>query len=342
MAVSSTDDNEGQGSVEGQVENLTDTGEAESTTATEGVESKAKSSLDIVRAESAKSSGQSPSQERSGDQSQQKAADGADAKGEGDEGADEADPTDEELNQLHSKTRRRMKQLLRQKHEANETIESMRPLAERAQRIEEFVTKAGLSGDEVNSGFEIMRQLKTAPDKAYEMLKPIMISLEEHLGVRLPEDLREQVKQGYITIEAARETAMLRGRASRTETQLKERDVQGQRQEHTRFVEDAATSVTTWENNWSTKDPDYKLKQPQVQEHIELALLKAQRSGQQLNKTAILKICDDARTSVNAMFARLRPRQTNEIRPVNGAGTSASAAPAAKTSLEAARRAVGM
>lgn len=339
---SSPDEIDGQGTDEGQVENLTETGTAESTTATEGAETKAKTSLDIVRAESAKSSGQSPSQDSSGEKGQPKTADGADAKGEGDEDADQPDPTDEELNQLHSKTRRRMKQLLRQKHEANETINELRPLAERAQRIEQFVTGAGLTGDEVNSGFEIMRLLKQAPEKAYEQLRPIMVALEESLGVRLPEDLREQVKGGYITIEAAQETARLRGVNARTQAQLKERDTQGQQQQHARFVEDAASGVSTWENNWSTKDPDYKLKQPQVQERIELALLKAQRSGQQFSKAGIIKMCEDALTSVNQTFARLRPRQTTEIRPVNGAGTSASKQPAPTSSLEAARRAVGM
>lgn len=247
-----------------------------------------------------------------------------------------------DLSRYHSKTREQIQRLLAQRKQAQARVMELEPKAEQFDRILGFVEQAGLSIDEVNTGFEIMRLIKHEPGKALAALLPYVQSLQRLTGDLLPDDLREQVEMGRIDETVARELAQHRSRAVLAREQAQRAAEIAER----RRVEEAAaaqrrvaSAVSEWDAAWSRADPDYKAKLPRVQEKIELALLKMRSEGRELrDPREAVALADRARAEVNAEFARFKP-QPKEVRPVVGGG-AASGTPVPQTALEAARAAL--
>ena len=293
--------------------------------------------LDAVKAAVGQTAGeQSPSSE--GAEKDSDSTD-PDAESAGEDDSDEF--TDEETARLHSKTRRRVKKLVASNHALREEVESLRPSAEKMQRVDAFVQQSGLSYDEVNDGFSIMRLMKTDPAKAYEALVPFMQSLEEVLGKRLPADLHQQVAQGYTTRDIAAELARQRHAAVQSRQQVQATQQQVAQRDHRSMVENLTGAITQFESDWKKSDPDYATKQPRVTEKFELAMLKAIQSGNppRTPKDAIA-LAEKCRDEVNQEIRRLVPSRPKELRPVTG-GASAAAAPAPQNTLDVIRMAVG-
>lgn len=265
--------------------------------------------------------------------------------------AEDGDFTEEELAQLAKlkpKTAKRINDLLdlKRQHLAQieahgAEIETLKPKIQQFDSMVRFVEGAGLSVDEVNRGFDTMRNLKQDPLRAYEQLKPIFLQLQQMAGEILPEDLHNAVATGQLTEAHARELALARTqtalsnqRAQRFERQTQERQqtdaFEAQRQA-------AASRVTEWEKA-QAKDPDWKLKQRRVTELIELELHRKQRQNPHYfpSPEDAVSMADKALKDVNAEMKRFapKPKPVNSVHDV--ASTRNAAAP--KTLLEAAKQ----
>lgn len=269
------------------------------------------------------------------------------AKKEGtEEGTDPDDLTEEELNRLRPKTRKRIDNLLRDRVDRDRKIEELSPKAEQFEKIAGFVESAGLSKDEVNDGFGVMADLKNAPLRAYERLKPIMAQLAIMAGEGpLPQDLQQEVAYGRITEAHARELVKARSQNTQTSGELgrqRERDrVQREQDDHRKSVDEVSTAVSDWERSKEKADPSWKLKQPRVMEIVELEIARRQRTNPNYfpTKKEALEFSDAALKKVETEFKSLAPKP-REIRPVTpGAGSTRSSA-APSSMLEAARQAL--
>ena len=234
--------------------------------------------FDAALKKDSKAGGSSTSQRSVGEGSvSDPAADGKTPEGEkpkDGEGEDSAEATDDELK---PRTKRRIERLLREKKEAVEAaVAQLKPQAEAFVKVQQFCHDAGLTKDEVNNGFEIMRLMKHDPLKALEALKPYYDSLLQVTGSILPEDLQQKVNQGLIDEETAREAARLRAVANIREQQLTRVEQSSTAKQQTDLVESVAGAVSQWERNWEQSDPDYKTLQPYVMGDIELALRRGQ------------------------------------------------------------------
>lgn len=266
------------------------------------------------------------------------------AKKEGaEDGTDPDDLTEEELSRLRPKTRKRIDNLLRDRGDRDRQIAELQPKAEQFEKIAGFVESAGLSKDEVNDGFGVMADLKNAPLKAYERLKPIMAQLAVMAGEGpLPQDLQQEVAYGRITEAHARELVKARSSNTLTSEQLQrkqdqERD-QRQRDDHVATVNEVSGAVTEWERSKEKTDPSWKLKQPRVMELVELEIARRQRTNPSYfpTKKEALEFSNAALTKVETEFKRLAPKP-REIKPITpGAGSTRSTA-APTTMLEAAK-----
>lgn len=266
------------------------------------------------------------------------------AKKEG-EGEDKpGDLTEEELARLKPKTRERIETLTKDVKQRDGTIADLTPKAEKFEQIQRFVDDAGLSKDDVNQGFDVMRNLKTDPFKAYEQLRPIMDQLESIVGVRLPDDLHQEVAQGRITEGHARELSRARGQAAVTGQQLQRTtqrvETDRQMQAIEAQVNDVASAVTEWEKTTGSKDPDWKLKQSRITELVELEVMRRQAREPRYfpSKEEAIEMSKTALTRVDAELKALRPaRRAVATTPGPDTGSTRTTAAVPKNMLEAAK-----
>jgi hypothetical protein len=247
--------------------------------------------------------------------------------------------TTEELSRYHSRTRRRIQQLLDRNKATATELGQLKPLAEQASRINQFVQASGLDFSEVNSGFELMALMKTDPFAAREKLAPIWSALNKVCGVELPADLQQKVDQGFVDEATARDLAQSKARAhlaqnAQTRT-VQTIHKQREQAEHRQFSTSVQSTIKTFEDNWRKSDPDFAVKQSRVTEKVELALSRMASKGETLKSPAdAVKIIEDARKAVEV---ELKPfiQKREAINPLPGGGVTANGSPKAKSMAEA-------
>lgn len=264
------------------------------------------------------------------------------AEKDGEKSGDEADDlTEEELARLRPKTRKRIENLVQDVKERDTKIADLEPKAQRFEQLVRFVDDAGLSPDEVNRGFDVMRDLKNDPLKAYGVLRPIMDQLELLVGQKLPDDLQVAVNQGQITEPHARELARARSTSAVREQQLQRRDQQDQHRQARQAFEDQQTQVSTavakWESSKAGSDPDWKQKQARVMELVELETLRRTQQNPRFVWTPdeAVKFADVTLKRVNEELQKLAPKP-KAVNPVTDVASGRSISKP-KTALEAAK-----
>lgn len=255
------------------------------------------------------------------------------------EESDSDELTDEELSKLKPKTKRRIDTLLADRAQRDQEIGALKPKAEQFDKLVDWVKEADLSQDDVNSLFDIGKNLKSDPRKAYEQIKPVFENLQRMFGDVLPDDLAEKVRIGQLAEADARALAVARTnaavaerKASRVSQQDSERRQAEANAQHINAVQSA---VSGWESTKAKSDPDWKTKQDLVKREIKLAI---HEQGYPKTPADAVRIAEEALAEVNKTFTRLAPRKT-EVRPVTDvASTRAQAKPSSL--LEAARQAL--
>ena len=306
-----------------------------------------KSMFDAVKAimdKDAQSSGAETQESESSDADDTSAEGGAagvtgdKAQPKDDADAELGEVTDEELRGYKPKTRRRVEQLLASQRTLQEKVDRYEPVVASHQKLTTFIRDAGLTSEDVNAGFEIMRLMKTDPAKAWTTLQPIMGQLARITGNVLPNDLRQQVAEGRLDEAAATEMARLRANTTLSQ-QAADRDAEKRRRdtadrEHQDTVTAIATAVSEWETKWSGSDPDYSLKRQRVQEKIELAFSRP-GSRPKTPKEAV-DLAERCRKEADTEIRRLRPAKAavDDNTSASG-GAAAQSKPQPKTLLEA-------
>lgn len=257
----------------------------------------------------------------------------------GDEVEVSGELTAEETARLRAKTRKRFEELLKDRSDRDRTIEEISPKAERFDRIAKFFNDANISGDEVNQLFDVGKNLKNNPRKAYEQLTPIFRQLQTMFGDILPEELQQQVARGQMTAERARELAVARtdaGLANQEATRLREQAQRGEVERQSQaFINDVKTKVTEWESSKEKSDPDWKQKAPFVMQAVQAELLKPGRTKLPTAAEAI-EIATQALAQVENNLKSFAPRK-REIRPITDVTSKPSTAKPS-SALEAAHQ----
>ena len=298
--------------------------------------------LEAVLATSAEGEEAPPDSEASGQETEKEGEPKPAGGGKPKEGEDDLtdEVTDEELNSYKPKTQRRMRQLLDQRDEARQAIETLKPAAERMQQITEYVEKAGLDSQEVNSGFEIMRLMKQDPVKALEALTPYWQALNQAVGNVLPDELQNEVQEGRISEERARELSQTRSRealARKASEEAAQRAAEIQTRQTVEATAHAAQSaVSEWERKWSSNDPDYQAKQARVMEKIELTLARRTREGKAMpTAQEAVQLSQAALDAVNAELKPFLGKRQAIDPPVSAGGAATDAHPVPQNTMDA-------
>jgi hypothetical protein len=253
-----------------------------------------------------------------------------------DEPETETDEEDEESPQDASpKIRKKINKLLKQRREARAEIASLRPAADVGTHIQNFSTENNLTGDDVAKLLQLGASLRAGDYKGfYEAIAPYVRTAQEALGIVLPTDLAQAVKQGQMTEKVARDYAQQRISGRRTEYQLRDMEAENQRQAVQAVSSDVKRAVSSFESRLAASDPDYKVKAPIVR-RVAQALL-AERGNKINSVEEALALSQEAYNEVskNMRASQPAPRATHPY--PNGASQTPSARAAPKTLMEAA------
>jgi hypothetical protein len=161
---------------------------------------------------------------------------------------------------------------------ATRELDTLRTPAQQYGLIEQYMSENQLSPAEVTTGFKIMALMKADPAAAREALLDQLQMLNQFLGHALPADLQQQVDEGYVTEDVARELAYRRNNDVRVQQQQHQQTVQQQEQQAQQQFQavrgQMAQAVASWETQIRQGDPDYAAKEPFVVR--ELQALQAQ------------------------------------------------------------------
>jgi hypothetical protein len=253
----------------------------------------------------------------------------------------DSDPTEEELSQYKPKTRKRIEALLETKRDLTTKLEQQTPQVEAFNQVVGFMREADLNAEEVNLLFEAGKALKQDPFKALEIIQPIFEQLQQITGGILPADLQEDVRQGVISEDRARELAALRGVTAVKDTALQrttqQAEQQNAQQRHTALVGEVRTAISSWEQKASKADPDFAKKQGRIMKEIELSVLK---NGFPKDSAAAVQVAVQAHRTVSDELRALAPKKP-AVTPITGHPASAASRPEPKSTLDAINAAWG-
>lgn len=218
----------------------------------------------------------------------------------------ETDPTEAELRKLRPETRRRFERLLGQRDEARTALEQARPDLDQHRQLQGYLREHQLAPDDVNMLLGVGASLRKGEYQAFlNGVMPYVQAAQEALGLRFSPDLQQQVDDGLITEDTAREVTRTRFRANQAESRLAEETNTRTQETQGRAIEAVRVAVATWEDGIRKTDPDYALKAVAVQRFSQAYM---QERGVPRNPADAVKLVQDAYADATAQFARVRPQ----------------------------------
>jgi hypothetical protein len=191
--------------------------------------------------------------------------------------------------------------------------------------------KGGLTNDDYRACIEVGLAVTNDPERAKQLLMPIMESLFVLTGEVLSPELTAEVEAGRITEEAAREIS--RHRAGRVITTHKQTEAEKRAQQEAedraksavaKQADSVATGISNWENQWKSRDPDYAIKSSLWRDKMDAYIARVQTKQEPApsDAKAIVAVAEKFKKDVESTLLRLRPSK----KPINptphGVGTS--------------------
>jgi hypothetical protein len=274
------------------------------------------------------------------DESDKAAADASkDGKAKDEEGESD-EPSEDEIKAWKPKTRQRFEKLQAKYRDASERLEKAEVDAGHYRNFVDFLDTNGIDQDEANKLFAVGAMLKNDPFGALAAITPYYNDLLEITGQILPPDLKQQVEAGYLTQAHALEIS--RGRA-RVQVQpaiqqdQQERQQQRVSRQQGQTVAQMQSAIGSWEQKWSTSDPDYSVKKDRVLDRLELMLARAQREGKlPQNAEQAISLAEKARKDVEAELRQFKVKKP--VSMVDGGGANSSHLPEPKDTKDVIRR----
>tara|TARA_R110002074_G_scaffold126286_3_gene264231 strand:- start:826 stop:1776 length:951 start_codon:yes stop_codon:yes gene_type:complete len=180
--------------------------------------------------------------------------------------------------------------------------------AEKFDVMQNYLADNQLSGDEAAKGLEIMALMRSDPMAALNALKPYVQNLSQAAGIVLPQDIQTRVDDGYLDEDAGRELAVARAGQQRANAQV-DQYAQAQQNEATQqHVNSMAQTVTAWEQKTRQSDPDFELKQEEIDDRIRVLVSERGRPNTPQDAISMAKEAYGAvNTRFQTRFADRRP-----------------------------------
>ena len=249
----------------------------------------------------------------------------------------QADPNETELSTYKPDTRRRIEQLLAQRNEARQTSERFKGDAEAFAQFRSYQQAHQLENDDVNLLLATGAALRRGDFKAFlDGVMPYVDVAQQALGISLPADLHQQVENGQIPVETAREISINRIQNARLQTESNSyrdgMELQNQQVLANRIYD----SVAAWETQTKARDPDWALKKDIVERFSQSIVMS---EGRPTSPQQAVAMAQKAYEEANRVVERMRPQpvptrqQPSGVHQTTGNG---AAAPEPRNLMEAA------
>jgi len=208
--------------------------------------------------------------------------------------------------------------------------------AEQYGKITGFLDINNVSADEAAQGLQIMALMKGDPVEALAALKPYVQQLSEAAGYVMPDDIQNKVNDGFLDEDAGRELAKTRADVQRERQMRTDLEQRNEQQQFAANTTTMAGAVTDWETKTRQSDPDYELKQAEIDDRVRV--LVSQR-GRPNTPDMALSMAKEAYDGVNERYAG---RFTNKrgIKPASGGKISGTPTPEPASLMEAVQQAL--
>ena len=256
----------------------------------------------------------------------------------------------------------RWKEVTTAKKALEAEVEGMKPKAERWDALDARFRETGMAPEDVDRLFDggaMLKRVGVLPQEVDVLMKvgaalklgdreivkqlagPVFESLGLTLAEVLPQDIRDQIESGAITEEAGRRMADLQlearlqsARRERTEQTLTQKQREDQAQQFQGRIDSAAMA---WERKTKATDADWSRKEPFIVEAIKAQV--ARRAPQ--SEAEVEAICQAAYDQVTRIMRTSAPVTRPAVSPARGNGSSTDNRPVPRSSLEAAKMALG-
>lgn len=203
----------------------------------------------------------------------------------------------------------RFQQLVKERGEYKKQIEDQKESLDWLSNHDKFCQSHGITGEQFKNLMEIQALINTNPTEAHKRIQPLVEYLGQFTGSKLPEDLQKKVESGTIDMESAQELAAARQRSKFAE----------QRQQHTAITsrnQVLANTLSSWETQIQTRDPDFARKQQFV---VDRFVALSARSPWQTPEQ-IYALAEQAYKDVNEMIGGFipKPKPTSKTLSTNG------------------------
>jgi len=208
----------------------------------------------------------------------------------------------------------RFREVIKERATFKQEVESLKPVAQRAQAIDQYCQKHGISDEEFNSAIQLTALLHTDPTKALDALRAYVDTLEVSLGNKLPADLQKEVDDGTLSLERAKELTDARIRNQGLEHTSKKSEAQVA-QERSNAI---TTAVNSWDSQKRASDTAYDKKYPLIEKaFIALCSMNPPRNPQEA-----VTLAEKAYAEVNTAMSAFVPKPpTRKVLKTNGSVT---------------------
>lgn len=224
----------------------------------------------------------------------------------------------------------RWKEIVSERNELKERAQSFETLAREQASIVRYCQENNVTVEQFQGMLEIAALLNNDPMKAYEKLKPIYETLTATSGDRLPDDLRQEVEDGLLSEERAKELARFRGQGNVWKAQ-QQTFAQRQQQAAQTAVQQGLSS---WQDSKFKTDPDFRPKSNQTDPDGKYEMVCDKFRGMWLarppqNPQEAVAMVEQAYDAVQKSLARFAPKPApKRALQSNGASRNVNKQPA--------------
>jgi len=188
-----------------------------------------------------------------------------------------------------------------------------------------------LTAEDAVEAFRVAATMKNDPGAAYDLLNGHLEKLSVSTGHTLPEDIQTKVDDGYLDEESATELSRARAEAA-YQKQLREQqhqDIthQNAQSQHSHLSQ----TVDDWETRTRQSDPDYSLKQPEIDDRVRVLI---SERGRPASSEQALQMAQEAYDVVNQRY-RARQPEKQPMRTATGGKLGGTPSPEPKSVMDA-------
>lgn len=210
--------------------------------------------------------------------------------------------------------------------------DSFKTQATQYQNMEKFLTENNIPGHDAAEALKITALVYNNPQEALKRLDAFRKQLAVQIGLELPDDLKKDVDDGFISEDRAKELSLTRNKVAVAEAKVTHTNEEITQTRNERNYQERAQIFDAWNETTGKTDPDLQKKLPLMQG--ELLKIRASEGEAQTADDARSRL-DRAHKEVTAQLRSLMPRKAAVTPSPQATGQSSVVTKAPSTMLEA-------